>query len=202
MSLNPIPDSSSENTSRKIIAAATHLFGQVGYTHATTRLIADTAGVNEVTLFRHFGSKKNLLMACIDAFNAVGFPANFESELTGNYREDIARMARLQIEDTLSRLEILRLLLCEARSVPELREAILAGGSGNLARLSRYFERQAEAGVVRADIPAEALATAFDSLFSSPVLFESLFQGSLSPRLPAQAMLDPLIDLFVRGSLA
>jgi len=202
MPLNPATDSSSEDTSRKIIAAAMQLFGQVGYTRATTRLIADAAGVNEVTLFRHFGSKKNLLMACTEAFNAVGFPANFEGELTGDYREDITRMARLQIEDTLSRLEILSLLLCEARNVPELREAILAGGSGNLARLSRFFKRQADAGVVRADIPAEVLATAFDSLFSSPVLFESLFQGSLSPRLPAQAMIDPLIDLFVRGSMA
>jgi hypothetical protein len=57
-------------------------------------------------------------------------------------------------------------------------------------------------GVVRADIPAEVLASAFDSLFSAPVLFESLFEGSLSSRLPAEAMVQPLIDLFVRGSLA
>jgi len=40
--------------------AASDLFANKGYAGTTTRSIAETAGVNEVTLFRHFGSKENL----------------------------------------------------------------------------------------------------------------------------------------------
>jgi AcrR family transcriptional regulator len=200
MPANSTPDHTPDETSQRIIIAAMQLFGQVGYSQATTRSIAEAAGVNEVTLFRHFGSKKNLLIACIDSFNATSFAAKFETGLTGDYSEDIWRMALLQIEDTTAHLEILRLLMCDARNVPELREAILAGGRGNLARLSRYFQGLIDTHVIRPGTPAEILAVAFDSLFSSNVIFENLFQGSLSPRLPSQEVVHQLVDLFVRGT--
>ena len=202
MPTNSGPENPPETTRQRIISAAMQLFGQAGYSQASTRAIAEAAGVNEVTLFRHFGNKKNLLMACIEAHNAAGFSATFETQLTGDYAQDILCMARLQIEDTVANLDILRLLLCESRNVPELREAMLAGSRGNLARLSRYFLRQIEAGVIRPDIHSEVLASAFDSLFSSNVLFENLFQDSLSPRLPAEGVTGPLVDLFVQGTRA
>jgi AcrR family transcriptional regulator len=202
MPTNSGPENPPETTRQRIIAAAMQLFGQTGYSQASTRAIAEAAGVNEVTLFRHFGNKKNLLMACIEAHNAAGFSATFETQLTGDYAQDILCMAQLQIEDTVANLDILRLLLCESRNVPELREAMLAGSRGNLGRLSRYFQRQIEAGVIRPDIHSEVLASAFDSLFSSNVLFEILFQDSLSPRLPAEGVIGPLVDLFVQGTRA
>jgi len=37
------------------------LFAAQGMTETTTREIAELAEVNEVTLFRHFGNKHNLL---------------------------------------------------------------------------------------------------------------------------------------------
>jgi hypothetical protein len=117
-----------------------------------------------VTLFRHFGSKKNLLMACVENFNAGGFSATFEAELGGDYPSDIARMARLQLENTAENLDVLRLMLSDTRNLPELQEAMRSGSSGNQALLAAYFQRQIEAGVVRRTA-AEALAWAFDSLF-------------------------------------
>jgi AcrR family transcriptional regulator len=194
--------SPTEDTRQRIILAALKLFGEVGYTQASTRLIAETAGVNEVTLFRHFGSKKNLLMTCTDTFNAAGFAATFEAELSGDYPSDIARMAQLQLQNTAENLDVLRLLLSDTRTVPELRQAMLAGGSGNLALVAAYFQRQIEAGVVRPGLPAEALAWAFDSLFSTPVIFANLLEAGETPVLPDEQTLAALVDLFVRGSQA
>ena len=190
----------SDETRQRIIRAALQLFGEVGYSLATTRAIADAAGVNEVTVFRHFGSKKNLLSACVEAFNQASFTGTFETELTGDYPEDIARMAQMQTQSTREGMRVIRLLFCDSRNLPELREVMLAGGRGNLARLSAYFQRQMDAGVVRPDLNAEALAMAFDSLFSSQLIFESLFAASLSPQLPASDIVDPLVKLFVRGT--
>ena len=45
----------------RIIRAAVDVFAEAGYRGATTRRIAQQAGVNEVTLFRHFGSKEELI---------------------------------------------------------------------------------------------------------------------------------------------
>jgi AcrR family transcriptional regulator len=200
MSLTPPPDRQPEATRQRLLQAALQLFGQVGYAQATTRRIADAAGVNEVTLFRHFGSKKDLLAACIAAHNAAGFSGTFNVGLSGDYPADILTMARRQTADTRRSQEVLRMLLCDARSVPELRQALLAGGRENFSRLSAYFQEQIDAGTVRPDLPAAALATAFDSLFSSSVLFEHLFAEDLAPQLPVDELITPLVALFVRGT--
>lgn len=45
----------------RILAAAARVYSEHGFRGATTRRIAEAAGVNEVTLFRHFKSKEALL---------------------------------------------------------------------------------------------------------------------------------------------
>ena len=45
----------------QLLQAAVKIYGTAGTRGATTRRIAREAGVNEVTLFRHFGSKEALL---------------------------------------------------------------------------------------------------------------------------------------------
>jgi AcrR family transcriptional regulator len=200
MATNISSENVPEDTRPRILTAAMQLFGQVGYAQATTRAIAASAGVNEVTLFRHFGSKKNLLMACMQAFTAASFSGAFESQLSGSYAEDILRMAHLQIQDTTANMQLIRLLVCDSRSIPELHEALLAGSRANLARLSGYFQCQIDLGVVRADVPAELLASAFDSLFSSNIIFSSMLGDELSPRLAGEGAVQALVDLFVQGS--
>ena len=50
----------------QLLVAAARVYGEVGYHGATTRRISVEAGVNEITLFRHFGSKDALLRDAID----------------------------------------------------------------------------------------------------------------------------------------
>src|SRR5689334_11092405 len=73
----------------RIIAATKRVYAAHGFRGATTRLIAIEAGVNEVTLFRTFGSKAALfqeLMRDLAASNAVAQlpndPQDPERELT------------------------------------------------------------------------------------------------------------------------
>lgn len=49
------------STEQRILEAALKIFASEGYTGATTRRIAEEANVAEVTLFRKFQSKENLL---------------------------------------------------------------------------------------------------------------------------------------------
>src|SRR5437764_5985585 len=73
----------------RILDAAKKVYAQHGFRGATTRLIAAEAGVNEVTLFRTFGSKGALLEAVLEANDHCGpvdplpdVPVHPESELT------------------------------------------------------------------------------------------------------------------------
>ncbi|MCG8368607.1 MAG: TetR/AcrR family transcriptional regulator, partial [Pseudanabaenales cyanobacterium] len=49
-------------TQTRILQAARRLFAQRGYGGSTTRDLAEAAGVAEGTLFRHFESKKAILV--------------------------------------------------------------------------------------------------------------------------------------------
>ena len=71
-----------------------------------------------------------------------------------------------------------------------------------MRRLVDYFQRQIDAGVVRAGLPVEMLASAFDSLFSTPVILTNLFKAGGPPHLPDEATQKALVDLFVRGTQA
>ena len=50
---------------KRIVKSALSLFSAQGITAATTKQIAEKAGVNEVTLFRQFGSKQGLLLSVL-----------------------------------------------------------------------------------------------------------------------------------------
>src|SRR5258708_19287405 len=52
-------------TRQRILEAAERVFSRDGFQGATTREIAREAGVNEVTLFRHFRSRDDLLRETI-----------------------------------------------------------------------------------------------------------------------------------------
>ncbi|HEY4216102.1 MAG TPA: helix-turn-helix domain-containing protein [Gemmatimonadaceae bacterium] len=54
----------------RILNAAQKVYAQHGFRGATTRLIAIEAGVNEVTLFRTFGSKAALFEALMQSYAA------------------------------------------------------------------------------------------------------------------------------------
>lgn len=56
-----------KSTSERIIQAFVELFRDHGYKGTTTRAVAEKAGVNEVTIFRHFGNKKGIMDAAIQS---------------------------------------------------------------------------------------------------------------------------------------
>src|SRR5213078_3830962 len=73
----------------RILDAAKRVYAQHGFRGATTRLIAFEAGVNEVSLFRTFGSKAALFEAMMQSHAASlplpslpDSPADPQAELT------------------------------------------------------------------------------------------------------------------------
>jgi AcrR family transcriptional regulator len=53
-----------EETRRRIVAAAEQLHGTVGFANATISAVASRAGVERLTVYRHFPTEKDLVAAC------------------------------------------------------------------------------------------------------------------------------------------
>src|SRR5687767_2506204 len=80
-----------EETRRRITEAAVELHGSVGPARTTVSAVAERAGVQRHTVYRHFPTEKELFAACSTHFEAL------------NPAPDSSRWA--QIEDPDERLE-------------------------------------------------------------------------------------------------
>jgi AcrR family transcriptional regulator len=67
MSMTPArPRLAAQDRRQAVLASACHVFFKKSYRGATTAEIAREAGITEPILYRHFGSKRDLYLACLD----------------------------------------------------------------------------------------------------------------------------------------
>jgi AcrR family transcriptional regulator len=109
------------NRRDEILTAAAGVFAQHGFRGSTTRRIADAAGVNEITLFRQFGSKEALMREAMKHLSqSAGLsvlpqvPGDPEAELTG-WSDSFIQHLRL-------RSSIIRKTMGEIEERPEMSQ--------------------------------------------------------------------------------
>jgi AcrR family transcriptional regulator len=151
------------------MAAAAEVFSKHGFRGSTTRRIADAAGVNEITIFRQFGSKEALLREAMQHLTqSVGLvplpdvPADPERELT-RWSESFIQHLRLRssiIRKTMSEIEE-RPEMCECASyVPRQASNDLCHYLTTLKRQGRTaekFEPKTAAAMLMGAIFADAM---------------------------------------------
>ena len=171
---------------QKLLAAAARIYGESGFRGATTRRIADEAGVNEVTLFRLFGSKSALIAEAIRehaprATEPGGLPdqpVDPEHELTAwcNAQLTHLRAARSMIRKAMGEIE----------EHPEMAPCMSEGTQGAFRELLEYVGRLDHvAESITEDEVQTAAAMLISVLFSDAMGREMM--TSLYPRPEAGA---------------
>jgi AcrR family transcriptional regulator len=187
-------------TRQRIIEAAVEIGSKVGYARATTKAIAAAAGVNEITLFRHFGTKENLFSAAIEQYGGPALAPAIEKQLTGDYRQDLTTIGNFFIEILLERREMLHLLLCESAHIPEVR-TVLARNPRELRKmLARYLQSQMEKGTIKEQHP-EAMAQAFLGMFFAYAISLNVFDEAIKPAISNAELVSQFVDIFVAGTM-
>jgi AcrR family transcriptional regulator len=182
-----------EETRSKILSAARELFERNGTRGTTTREVAERAGVNEATLFRHFGSKRALLDAMREQACGVDELRNVLATLPGeDLQADLRALASFIVDHMMAKRAMMCVSLAEDAAgnsdVPEWR-----GPAQIKADLTSYFAAKAELGLVRAE-PAFAARYFLGMLFSY-VVGRKLWDSTV----PDRAVIDRLVDVFLHG---
>lgn len=100
-----------------LLEAATKVFAEFGLRGATTRRIAQAAGVNEVTLFRHFKSKDELFHAALETF-ARRTQTRALPETPQHPREELVEWCRTQHRDLCKHRSLIRKAMAEQEEHP------------------------------------------------------------------------------------
>ncbi len=102
----------------KILKSSLVLFATQGITATTTKQIAEKAGVNEVTLFRQFGSKHGLLLAVLEEAPILNRMQAALSEIAGA-NDPLVAYGELGLELLGNMSELVRSLIGEASQSPD-----------------------------------------------------------------------------------
>ena len=193
-----------ENTEHRILDAALKVFSSEGYSGATTRKIAIEADVAEVTLFRRFQSKENLLREVLsnnrsmfsEMDNLLNVDKNieFETELRV-IGKHIAQIMSDRKADSKRRM-FMFMLFEEGRRKPEVADVLLSFFQMNLKPLSEYFELQIKNGKMRNINPRSAALT-FISYFVHTSLLRGVFSDSFLGNFDEE--IERFIDIFSKG---
>jgi len=181
--------------------AASQLFAEKGFAGATTRSIAELADVNEVTLFRHFGTKENLAKAIIDQFGGPAIAEDLESRFTGDLQVDLTMFGMVMLQVMRERSNVMRMAICEAGHFPEFKPIVAENPRQLRLALVRYFKGLMSAGVMRQGNP-EVQAQAFLGMFFSYIVLEDFLQDPLGVGLPLQKIVEEFVQIFLHGTQA
>ncbi|HET8635144.1 MAG TPA: TetR/AcrR family transcriptional regulator [Gemmatimonadales bacterium] len=154
----------------RILEAAAALYSTVGFRGTTTRRIAADAGVNEVTLFRHFGSKEALIREVISrGWSRFCFEAL--PEQPGDPATEIAEWALRYYGLHAECAAFIRTRLGEFQEHPEILPTTEPPPPARIAALlAAYLERLQQEGRMRPDIrPARAAAMLIGALFADAI---------------------------------
>lgn len=163
-----------EATRARLIEATRGVVRDVGYAHASTRAIAQAAGVSEGTIYRHFPDKASLFFATVLESNSAvvawvtELPARAgEGTVEGNLVDAAVQLASLR--DQILPLELA--IAADPELAAQRQRVIAAAGTslppGPPEAVATYLAAEQRLGRVRGDVdPREAAGILLGTLFA------------------------------------
>lgn len=139
----------------KLLQAAIDLISRKGYNGVTTQEIASAAGLSEKTLFRKFGSKRNLLEMAFERYHyGQEMTKLFAEKLTGELTADLILISRTYHDLMIRNRKLITISIKESDHLPGLREMTSKHPKQFLDVLTKYFTIMTEKGSWLPEIPS------------------------------------------------
>ncbi|MGL5065440.1 MAG: TetR/AcrR family transcriptional regulator, partial [Microcoleus sp.] len=193
------------STRQRSIVAALELFASQGVTKTTTKQIAELAQVNEVTLFRHFGSKHGLLLAVIEEaaiFTNLGQTLVDRADRTSSIDRALKDYATACLQALERVPEVVRSVVGEAGQYPSENRAALGTGFTEANRyVAEYFASAIDRGQLQANLSPQKLASLLNGMLLgyAVIEFTSEFHELWQDR---EDFLENLVALFLHGAVS
>ena len=194
----------SNTTKERILASATALVSEKGYLGATTREIAREAGVTELTLFRHFGSKEQLFEELLSRSTFLPALRELLPDIDDLPYDDALRTIGRQFLLSLKeRKPIVKIIQAEMTRSPARMKRLYGTLMDEItATLASYFTVRQRKGMLRSFSP-ELASRMFLGMLFSYFRTEELIRGEdITKKGRMDVTVEGFVDIFVRGTVA
>ena len=165
---------------KAVLAATLELLSQQGYEAMTTKEIASVAGVNEVSLFRRWGTKAAIVAEALQDYGATETP----TPDTGTLQTDMLELLRgiiVRIQTPIGK--VIDQIVVGHYPQPELEEVRRAYWRDRFSRAEAVIQRAKDRGELPEEIDAHCLIEAA----IGPILVRAnATDQPLDDRLPEQ----------------
>ena len=162
---------SNQDTYMKILTAAKEAFSEYGFSGVTTKELAKKAGVNEVTLFRHFKNKYNLFSKVFEHFLYL---PNFEFSNEYMNQEPQVFMIDIGLRLYSVFLENKSMLLIEMKNNDlSLRKKISKFPMALKKKISNFAQTKMGMDEISADIMSTNYISFISGLFMNTEIFKN-----------------------------
>ena len=188
-----------DKTEQKIVDATIFLLDKEGMNGTTTKKIAKKAEVSEVTVFRTFKSKDNLLK--IAKIYYSDYYLEKISDIFTNYEDTDLESLLKHIWGKLvnfldNNLDIIKIALDELMSNPEEEKIFSKFSDEVLKNLTNIFQEQIDKGKIRKINPSAAALTVFSVIVEGIIFWK--FESKVSND-DTNKYLDDFLDIFIKG---
>lgn len=179
----------------QLLDAAIRVFAESGYRGATTRRIAEAAGVNEVTLFRQFGSKDALVKEAI-ARQRRGTEVPLPRE-PGDVVREVTDFARAHLLTMRERRSLIRTCMGEYEEHPEIMSLEESPAVLATRELSAYLRRLKTLGRAQATFDEGVAATMLMGTLFADAMGRDIMSDMFARDL--EDALAEYVSIFLRG---
>lgn len=184
------------NARERILDAAFSLFCERGIEASTTREISQRAEVNEVTIFRHFGSKEGLVAAILERFLSDDALDHLRQlTLSGDVGRDLEMITRRILDLHQERGDFIRFIMTNLALRPEYAAGLQAMNDTMTARLQKAMLPLFK----QTDLDPLGVVVEF----VSPILLRTISRLMLGYTVPAddEAFIRTHVEVFRRSLL-
>ena len=189
-------------TKQRLLDATLKLISEKGYLGSTTREIAQEAGVTELTLFRHFGTKEKLFEALLRNHTFLPRLKELLPELEGlSYGDSLRQIASRFLLSLKERKSMVKIMYSEGTIYPEKIKKLYNKFADDLRlTLASYFRGLQKKGLLRTVSPEMAAQMFLGMLFSYFRTEEIMREGGMKKQT-MEKNIKEFVDIFMFGTM-
>jgi len=187
-----------DSVKEKIVMSTLKLISEKGYKSTTTRNIAEEAGVNEVTIFRCFGSKKDIILYALEELEVLKpMDKKILEKCKWNLNEDLFMLSEAYHRNFTEEKAKIMIGLRNPEIFEEIKDFLINIPKSFKEVLIEYFKIMHEKGKLSTD-NFELLAFSFLALNFGFILMRASYGRNLVD-FDKEEFIRVSIELFVRG---